>query len=196
MEQSKPVLFALLFGALVLSASNNVARGDAIPDTFDLSDVIVKKAKPLSPRDSYDTKFLSYQSAKDDHDFRRFATLFEPCAEAGDALCQYFLADGVAEWLYQDVVPHDRKYGPKFVRKWLRRSSEKFEAYGFVTLSWSAFYGSGALGYPHDEQLEHCWREVNNSNNDMSKVAVQKQFNKCKALEKSKFGMKASWLKG
>lgn len=195
MRHSKFAFCILMLVPLTLGISN-IARSDAIPDTFGPSDVIIRKAKPLSPKDTYDTKFLRYQSAKDDHDFRRFITLFRPCAEAGDALCQYFLADGVSQWLGQGIVQHDAKYGPKFVRKWLRRASASFEVYGFVTFNWSLYYEGGEYGFPRDAELYHCWREVNNSNNDMSRAAVQGRFNKCKALERSKFGTKASWLNG
>lgn len=185
------LVFLTLF--IVLLSIFKPAMADAIPDVPTVADIHIKSAKPLSAKDSYTKKFLSYQSATDDYDFRRFLVLFEPCAKAGDPLCQYFLADGVSQWLEYDIYPHDKNYDARFVRKWLRLASRSPEVYGFVTLSWSTYYFSGLMGFPKDQEMDFCWGEVANSNNDMSKKAVQSRFDYCRALEKSKYG-NAAWL--
>lgn len=188
------IVTTLFCAILVIMGICGSAEGDAIPDVPTKADIHIKPAKPLSPKDSYETKFLSYQSAEDDYDFRRFIVLFERCAEDGDPLCQYFLADGVSQWLEYNIYPHDKTYDERFVRKWLRSASKSLEAYGFVTLNWSAYYFSGRMGFPKDRELYLCWREVKNSNNDMSEKAVQARFDHCRMLEKNKYG-DAFWLK-
>jgi len=109
-------------------------------------------------------------------------------------MCQFFLADGVSEWLLRDRVPHEKEYGPSFVRKWLRRAFESFESYSLVTSNWSAYYHSGLMGFPEDKSLYLCWREVANSNNDMSRDAVLDRAETCRNLEISKYGKDAEWL--
>jgi hypothetical protein len=154
----------------------------------------IKKAKPLSAKASYVKKFDQYKLAIDDNDFQRVITLFYDCANAGDAMCQFFLADGVSEWLDRDFVPRPKKYGPQFVRKWLRRSFEDYSSYGFVTMDWSDYYFSGAMGFPKDKQLSRCWGEVWDSNNDMSRKAVLARADACQKLEITKYGKSAKWL--
>lgn len=182
-----------LFVAIYTTAGK--ACSDAIPDNPSPADIHVKNAQPLSVKASYEQKFRSYQSAMDDYDFRRIITLFNQCAEAGDALCQYFLADGVSQWLWYDIYPHDKHYDAAFVRKWLRRASSDYAAYNFVVSDWASYYDLGALGFPKDRELYLCWREVSNSNNDMSKLAVKSRFDACRALELKKYGRNAHWLK-
>lgn len=154
----------------------------------------IKEAKPLSAEATYFEKFDQFKQAIDDNDFHRVIVLFTDCANAGDAMCQFFLADGVSSWLDRDTVPHEREYGPQFVRKWLRRAFESFDSYGFVTSNWSAYYFSGTMGFPKDESLYLCWREVSNSNNDMSREAVLARAETCRNLEIAKYGKTAEWL--
>jgi hypothetical protein len=168
--------------------------------------VHIKEAKPLSAEATYINKFDRFTDAIDDNDFHRVIVLFTDCANAGDAMCQFFLADGVSEWLLRDTVPHEEEYGPAFVRKWLRRAFDRpplgcvkgadscIDPYDFVTSNWFVYYHSGIMGFPKDESLYRCWREVSNANNDMSREAILGRAETCRNLEISKYGKDAEWL--
>ena len=167
--------------------------------------VHIKEAKPLSAEATYPAKFVEFKHAIDDNDFHRLIVLFTDCANAGDGFCQFFLADGVSEWLLTDTVPHEAEYGAPFVRKWLRRAFDRqplgcirsdscIDPYGFVTTNWSAYYFSGDMGFPKDRPLYRCWGEVWDGNNDSSREAILARAETCRNLEISKYGKNAEWL--
>ena len=168
--------------------------------------VHIKEAKPLSSETTYINKFDQFTDAIDDNDFHRVHRAVTDCANAGDGMCQFFLADGVSEWLLRNTVPHETEYGPPFVRKWLRITIDRpplgcvrgayscIDPYLFVPWNWSAYYHSGSMGFPKDEALYRCWSEVANANNDMSREAILARAETCRSLENSKYGKDAEWL--
>lgn len=183
-----------------------IGFGDRPGGEYPPTAVHIKEAKPLSAEAPYPEKFDQFKQAIDDNDFHRVIVLFTDCANAGDGLCQFFLADGVSEWLLRDTVPHESEYGPPFVREWLRRAFDRpmlgcvrgayscIDPYGFVTTNWSHYYFSGDMGFPKDKPLYRCWGEVWNSNNDLSREAILARAETCRNLEISKYGKDAEWL--
>lgn len=148
-----------------------------------------RSVKPLGLNATSNKKWTEYNKAVLESDFKRVITLFKNCAARGDGLCQYLLAEGVTEWLGRTDVAKDPKYDRSYADRWLRKAFRSDQVLRLVSSSYSTSFKNGYGGFPEDDELSECWRQISNAPKSYSRMKLRKMANLCGKLSLKKHGI-------
>jgi hypothetical protein len=149
-----------------------------------------RNAKPLNVNVSSNQKWAEYNRAILESDFKRIIALFASCANLGDALCQYLLAEGVSEWLNRTDVEKNPKYDDEFVLKWQRKAYRSHRTLRLIAATYAVYFRNGFRGFPQDDELSECWLGLANTARGISHLKLRKIANHCEELTLRRYSIK------